>query len=74
MLTAGPYQVGRPEAEAGAATAEVGSKARGEVSEAVKGQVRPELPANQSAAGLRGGNSNLCGGIHPCVHLWQALA
>ena len=66
--------MGRPEDEAGAAAAEVAREAGEEVFGAVKVKVRPKLPANEFAASLRGCNSNLCGGSHSCVHLWQTLA
>ena len=44
--------MGRPEDEAGGAAAEVAREAGEEVPGAVQAQVRPQLPANESAAGL----------------------
>ena len=73
--------MGRSEAEAGAAGAEVTGEAGEEISEAVQVrvesgavQVRVESPVYKSAAGPGGSYGDLCGGNSPCDNLWQALA
>ena len=64
--------MGRSEADAGAAGAEVTGEAGEEISEAV--QVRVESAVYKSATGPGGSYGDLCARYSPCDNLWQALA